>query len=105
MQRGPVVAALLLMFGGSGFQFGGALTDTYASSPAAGYVSTPRLGKASERTFFARIGIGQRTDQLSLVSQVRHARQHRVFLSWQPSLPTTLWSEDLIAGYNVYRRR
>ena len=106
MRRRPVVAALLVIVGGVCFQVRGNTDHALTDSMSAGYPNrTTTEGKSLAGPITAAPRAGKTADSPLLVSQLHQAKQHRVMLSWYPSLPTTLEGKDLISGYNVYRRR
>lgn len=105
MRRVPVTAALLLMVGGFSFQVRGNGGTALKDSTSAGYFAN----RSAEKNFKRLTGAGPSADKPPglplLVSQLHEAKQHRVVLSWNSSAPVGVSGEDLIAGYNVYRRR
>lgn len=112
MRRGPLVATLVMLVGGVCFQVRGSSNKVLTDPMSAGYPTGNSVGKSIE----GLIGIGTRPGNPPgspfLVSQAEgahpidrtHRRRHWVTLSWNPSVPTSISSENLISGYNVYRR-
>lgn len=99
------MAVLLLVFGGGSFQVWGNDGETLTDSMSVGYSVHPSAGKSVQGPNGAGLRVEKPLALPLLVAQVREATQHRVVLTWNSSMPAGTTGEDLIVGYNVYRRR
>jgi fibronectin type 3 domain-containing protein len=93
------------LVGGIYFQVWGN-SKVAASSMPAGYVMKSSARKSIEGLTRTGARVSSLPGSPLLISQISRTsarRQHRVTLSWNPSVPT-MATEDDVVGYNVYRR-
>jgi hypothetical protein len=105
MRRGLAVAVLLLVVGGISFQVWANRSKILPDSMSGGYFAGPGAAKSVQGSDSAGLRLDKPLRSPLLVAEVRQAKQHRVVLSWNSSMPAGTSGGDLIVGYNVYRRR
>ncbi|MGO9124480.1 MAG: hypothetical protein ACLP6G_06280 [Terriglobales bacterium] len=107
MKKLPVAAAVLAVVGGICFQVRGSSTDLPADSRLPGHLTNSSARQAIQRPTETTSPATSLPDSPLLVSQTYRTqpeKQHRVALSWIPGGPSSTTGEDVISGYNVYRR-
>jgi hypothetical protein len=106
MRRVPVAAIILVVVSGIYFQVGG--SSNFANMVTSNPPGNIGLQKTSRQLTKVEPATDRSINFPVLVSQATRpgppSKPHKVSLFWNPSAPISETEQDVISGYNVYRR-